>query len=44
MEVKITELMGALDPPPEDAYPAPDTERLREAVLRKLGSPRLRRP
>ena len=38
MEVKITELMGALDPPPEDAYPAPDTERLREAVLRKLGS------
>lgn len=39
MEVKITELMGALDPPPEDAYPAPDTERLREAVLRKLGSP-----
>ena len=39
MEVKITELMGALDPPPEGAYPAPDTGRLREAVLRKLGSP-----
>ena len=38
MEVKITELMGALDPPPEGAYPAPDTGRLREAVLRKLGS------